>query len=130
MTEQLCFFKTPYKGERCKCGWDKSMKKDVPKAYIDENGNIKRYVLNSLTASNKTVYGCCRNKQKRSATPPKHQNLKYIINHNDNTVRTKGQWPKKMENYLENALVEKHGRNNLNCIGMWRNHRVHVHVNV
>jgi hypothetical protein len=110
-----CFFGSEYVGEYCLCGWTKDMKKVVPPEYI-QNGIIKFYVVNSYT--NSTVYGCSRSKQLRTKSPPKHLKAgKFTIFKEGCRVQTKGEWPEPMERYLNNALVEKHGKV-LTCLGV------------
>ena len=120
MTEKRCFFGSFYSGRHCKCGWSKEMIKEVPREYLLE-GNVKFYVVNSY--NNRTVYGCDRNKQRKTKSPPKHLKAgKFIVWHANNKVETKedtseGVWSKLMEEYLNNALVKKEGKN-LICIGV------------
>jgi hypothetical protein len=91
------------------------MKKEVPPEYI-QNGAVKFYVVNSYV--NSTVYGCSRNKQLRTKSPPKHLKAgKFTIFKEGCRVQTKGEWPESMERYLNNALVEKHGKV-LTCLGV------------
>lgn len=133
MTEKRCFFGSHYSGQQCKCGWSKDMIKEVPKEYV-QNGDVKFYQINNYAKL--TVYGCSRavHVEKKSKSPPKHMQAgKFAILHDSKKVETRGDvaWPKMMEEYLNNALVEKEGPN-LTCIGVTKKQPkgVCVHVDV
>jgi hypothetical protein len=119
---QKCFFDSTYEDE-CVCGWTQDMIKEVPPEYINKKtGQVKFYQLNNYTKPEpKTVYGCNRNKQVRTTSPPKHTMAgKFIVYHKDNRVEAKDElehkWSETMKKYLNNARVQKQGPI-LTCLG-------------
>lgn len=111
--QQYCFFGTAYH-KKCLCGWTKEMERQVPQCYGHEDDKIKYYVRFNNRKS--TLYGAQRRKQNKTESPPKDSGPTFTVYFSTNRVKTKGEWPKKMEKYLQSALV-KSKRGFLTCIG-------------
>jgi hypothetical protein len=145
MSKKPCFFGSKYSGEKCVCGWESKMEKELPIGYQpSSNGIIKLFVQNVYDKPRPATTYSCVNKnavQKRgnSQEPlPKHQTFMvyhavkrnnsqeplpkhptFMVYHDTNRVLPKGAWSETIRNYIRCALVRKEQRPGfLTCIGV------------
>jgi hypothetical protein len=123
MFKNPCFFGSKYSGEKCVCGWESKMEKELPVGYYpSNNGIIKLFVHNTYDTPQRpaTTYSCIRKnavKRRKSQEPfPKHPT--FIVYHDTNRILPKGAWSKTIKKYLQYALVNKGQKASLICMGV------------